>query len=224
MAEYIIVAGSSLFKIPDSVPDDVGVLSETLAVAIRAIRLGGIKQGDKVAIVGAGIIGLCTLLAARVAGAGEVYIVDKLKGRVRLASVLGAAKAINLEENDPIEIVKEVTGGLGADVSLNCADNAEAPRLAIDMARRGGTAVLVGVSSKPTSFYFETLVFDGKTVIGSPIYIDETGTALALLADKRIEPDRLITARVPLKDAAELGFEKLLNDKENNVKMLLQIP
>ena len=131
--------------------------------------------------------------------------------------------AINLEENNPIELIKDLTDGLGVDVSLNCADNPDAPQLAIELVRRGGTIVLVGVSSKPSSFRFENLVFDGKTVIGSPIYIDEPKAALALLADGRIEPGKLITAEVPLKDAKQLGFEKLLTDKENNIKVLLKV-
>ena len=66
-------------------------------------------------------------------------------------------------------------------------------------------------------------MFQQKTIVGSPIYVDEGKTAVELLADKKLDPSRLITAKVPLKDGAEMGFESLVHNKEDNVKILLQI-
>jgi len=67
-------------------------------------------------------------------------------------------------------------------------------------------------------------MFNQKTIVGSPIYVDEATTAVTLLADRRIDPSKLITSKVPLKDAVSMGFEKLINNKEENIKVLLQIP
>jgi len=67
-------------------------------------------------------------------------------------------------------------------------------------------------------------MYNQKTMVGSPIYVDEGETAVALLADKSIDSGRLITSKVPLKDAVEMGFEQLLSNKEDNIKVLLQIP
>ena len=67
-------------------------------------------------------------------------------------------------------------------------------------------------------------MFNQKTIVGSPIYVDEAKTAIALMADGRIAPGRLITSTALLKDAVEMGFEKLINNKEENIKVLLQIP
>jgi len=80
----------------------------------------------------------------------------------------------------------------------------------VDLARKGGTTVI-------------SVMFNQKTVVGSPIYVHEAKTAITLLADKRIDPRMLITSKVPLKDAVEMGFEKLIVNKEDNIKILLQI-
>ena len=223
MAEYVVVPSYSVYKLPDLVSDEVGTLIEPLAVAIHAVRQGNVRPGDTVAIVGSGTIGLCVLLAARAAGASEVYVVDKIKRRGEIASAMGATAFINLNDGDPVQLIRNLTGGLGADISFECVGHPDTPQLSVDLARRGGTTVIVGVFDKPSSFHFHSVMFNQKTIVGSPIYVHEAKTAIALIADKRIDPRRLITSKVPLKDAVEMGFEKLIANKEDNIKILLQI-
>ena len=123
-----------------------------------------------------------------------------------------------------IQLIKNLTDGLGADISIECVGRPETPQLAVDIARRGGTTVLVGVFEESSSFDFNSVAFNDKTVVGSAIYVHEPATAIALMADKRIDPSRLITSKVPLKDAVELGFKKILASKEENFKVLLEVP
>ncbi|MFC1942556.1 2,3-butanediol dehydrogenase [Chloroflexota bacterium] len=224
MAEYRIAPDYSLYKLPDSVSDEIGVLVEPLAVAIHAIRLGKVHIGDTVAVVGDGTIGLCALLAARASGASEVYVVAKHKLRGEFATAMGATAVIYPGEGDPVRQLKDLTSGLGADVSIECVGRPDTPQLAVDLVRSGGTTVIVGVFEKPSLIDFRTVLFGEKTIVGSPIYIDEARPAIALLADGRIDAGRLITAKVPLKDAVEKGFEELINNKDKNLKILLQIP
>ena len=224
MAEYLIAPSYAVYKLPDSVSDEVGALVEPLAVTIHAVRQGNVRPGDKVAIVGAGTIGLCTLLTARAAGASEVYVVDKIKGRIKLALAMGATAVINPNDGDPVKLIANLTDGLGVDVSFECVGHPDTPQLSVDLVRKGGTTVIVGVFEKPSSFHFQSVMFNQKTIVGSPIYVHEAKTAIALLADKRIDPRRLITSKVPLKDAVSMGFEKLIANKEENIKVLLQIP
>jgi len=223
MAEYVVVPSYSVYKLPDSVSDEVGTLVEPLAVAIHAVRQGNVRPGDTVGIVGAGTIGLCTLLAARAAGASEVYVVAKHRGRGEIALAMGATAVINPNDGDPVKLIANLTDGLGVDVSFECVGRPDTPQICVDLARRGGTTVIMGVFDKPSSVHFHSVMFNQKTIVGSPIYVDEAKTAIALIADKRIDPQRLITSEVPLKDAVEMGFEKLINNKEDNIKILLQI-
>ncbi len=224
MAEYAVVPSYSVYKLPNSVSDELGALVEPLAVAIHAVRQGNVRPGDTVAIVGSGTIGLCVLLAARAAGATEVYVMDKIKRRGEIALTMGATAFINPDDGAPVKQVANLTDGLGADISFECVGHPDTPQLALDLARRGGTTVIVGVFDKPSSIDFFSVMFNQKTIVGSPIYVDEAKTAITLLADKRIDPGRLITSKVPLKDAVEMGFEKLIANKEDNIKVLLQIP
>ena len=223
MAEYAIVPSYAAYKLPDSVSDELGALVEPLAVAIHAVRQGNVRPGDTVAIVGSGTIGLCVLLAARAAGAAEVYVVDKVKPRGELALAMGATMFINPEDENPVQLVKDLTRGLGVDISFECVGIQVTAQLALGLARSGGTIVIVGVFEAPASIDLFNLMFYQKTLVGSPIYVHEAETVITLLADKRINPGKLITAKVPLKDAVEKGFEKLIANKEDNIKILLQI-
>ncbi len=223
MAEYVVVPSYSVYKLPDSVSDEVGALVEPLAVAIHAVRQGNVRPGDIVGIVGDGTIGLCNLLAARAAGASEVYVVAKHRGRGEIALAMGATAVINLKDDDPVKLISNLTDGLGVDVSFECVGRPDTPQICIDLTRKDGTIVIIGVFEKPSLVNFQNIMFNQKTIVGSPIYVDEAKTAIALLADKRIDPHRLITSKVPLKDAVGMGFEKLISNKEDNIKILLQI-
>lgn len=224
MAEYLVTPAYSLYTLPDSVSDESGSLVEPMAVAIHAIQQGKVGLGDTIAIVGDGTIGLCVLLAATAAGVSAAYLVAKHKGRGEQALAMGATGIIYLVDGNTVEQVKNITGGLGVDVSFECVGQPDTPQLAMDLTRNGGTTVITGVFEKPALIDFFSVMFNQKTIIGSPIYVDEARTAITLLSGKSIDPGRLITSIVPLKDAVENGFEKLINNKEDNIKILLQIP
>ena len=177
-----------------------------------------------VAVLGDGTIGICVMLAARAAGAAEVYVVAKHKSKGVAAAAMGAAKVVYLGDGDPVQMVKDLTGGLGADITFECAGRPDTPQMAVDLARRGGTTVVVGVFEGPGSFDFNSIAFEDKTVVGSAIYVHEGKTAIDWMADGRINPGRLITAKVPLEDAVTKGFEELIANKEKNFKVLLQVP
>jgi (R,R)-butanediol dehydrogenase/meso-butanediol dehydrogenase/diacetyl reductase len=223
MAEYVAIPSYAAYKLPDSVSDELGALVEPLSVALHAVQRGNVRPGDNVAIMGAGTIGLSVLLAARAAGATNIYVVDKIKGRGELALAMGATAFIKAEDEDPEKRVKDLTDGLGADISFECVGVQATAQLAQKLARSGGTIVIVGVFAAPPSVDLFDLMFNQKTIAGSSIYVHEAETVIALLANKSIDPGRLITSKVPLKDAVEMGFEKLIKDQEHEVKILLNV-
>jgi (R,R)-butanediol dehydrogenase/meso-butanediol dehydrogenase/diacetyl reductase len=224
LAEYFVIPAYAVYRLPDNVYNEAGVLVEPLAVGLHAVNQGKVRAGDTVAILGDGAIGLCVLMAAKVAGAGAIYIVSKHRGRGELARRLRATDVIYLDSADPASRLQELMDGPGADVAFECVGNPETPQLTVNLTRRGGTIVLVGVFDRPGDFDFSSLSLTERTMVGSSIYIDEGRTAIALLAQKKIDPAPLITSRVPLKDAVKLGFEALLADKEANIKVLLEVP
>jgi (R,R)-butanediol dehydrogenase / meso-butanediol dehydrogenase / diacetyl reductase len=224
LAEYFVIPAYACYKLPDSVSDELGALVEPLAVGLHAVRQGKVQAGDTVAILGDGTIGLCVLMAAKVAGARAIYLVSKHRGRGELARRLGATDIIYQDSSDPAQCLHDLMNGPGADVAFECVGNPETPQLTIELTRRGGVIVLVGVFDRPGIVDFSSLTFTERTMVGSSIYIDEGRKAIDLLAERSIDPTPLITSRAPLKDAVRLGFEALLTDKEANIKVLLTVP
>jgi len=223
MAEYFVAPAYACYKLPDSVSDEFGALVEPLAVSFHAIRQGRVSPGDTVAIVGDGAIGLGALLCARAAGASKVYMVAKHRGRGRLAEKLGATAVIYLDEGDPVQKLMDMKGGIGVNAAIECVGYPDTPQLALNLTQRAGIAVITGVFEKPGTIDFSTILFTERMLVGSSIYIHEGKTVIDLLADKRIDPGPLITSVVPLEDAAAQGFERLLNNKEANIKVLLRV-
>jgi (R,R)-butanediol dehydrogenase / meso-butanediol dehydrogenase / diacetyl reductase len=223
MAEYFVHPAYACYKLPDSVSDELGALVEPLAVALHAVNQAHVQSGDKVAIVGDGAIGLSALLAAKVAGASEVYLIAKHKGRGGLAEKLGATAVIYSNDENPVKRLQELTGGPGVDAAIECVGYPDTPQLTVELTRRGGIAVIAGVFKRPGMLDFSTITFTEKTLVGSSIYVHEGKTAIALMAEKKIDPSPLITSVIPLKDAVKRGFEELIRNKEANIKVLLRV-
>jgi len=220
-AEYVNVPAYTLYKLPPEIPSDIGALVEPIAVGIHAIRRGHVLEGDTVAIVGAGPIGLVTLQAARAAGASKVFCIEIAKARKEFAQKLGATAVVDPTETDVIEEIRRLTDGLGVDVAIECVGGEGTAPLAIQLTRVGGRAVIVGIFEKPSQLHFNELVFYEKEVYGSLAYYGEFDTAIALLADGRIVGEPLITGKIKLDEIVEKGFEELIAHKESNIKILV---
>ena len=221
-AEYLVTPGYSCFKLPDSVSDELGSLVEPLSVAVHAVKRGNVQPGDTVAIVGDGTIGLCVLLAARAAGASAVYVISKHDKRAAKAMEMGATGIISSRDN-PVEIIREKTGGIGVDISFESVGNNQAVQTAVDVVRRDGTTVVIGLFEKAGTFNFGEIPLSEKNIKGSSIYVLEADAVIAMLADGRIAPRALITSIVPLGEKAGGVFAQLLDDKEHNLKLLFKV-
>lgn len=136
------------FKISDAISDADGAMLEPLGVALFATDLGKVQLGDTVVIIGCGPIGLLTLQCARLAGAGRVIALDKLAYRLKAARDLGADDTLLVTGDSHIESVLDWTAGRGADVVFEAAGDNDAPRDAVEMARRGGMVVYIGIPPK----------------------------------------------------------------------------
>ncbi|MBW2560894.1 MAG: 2,3-butanediol dehydrogenase [Deltaproteobacteria bacterium] len=222
-AEYVNVPSYTLYSLPPEIPSDAGALVEPVAVGVHAIRRGNVLIGDTVATVGTGTIGQVTLQAAKAAGAGKVFVVEKAQARKEYAKNLGATAVIDPTETDPVAEVRRLTDGLGVDVAFECVGGHETGALTIDLARIGGRAVLVGIFERPSEVHFNNLVFTEKEVFGSLAYYGEFKTAIALMADGRIVAEPMITARIKLDDIVEKGFKELLENREKHIKILVSL-
>lgn len=145
-AEYVMGPETKFYKLPDHVSFEEATLLDTFAVSLHAIQLSGLKINDKVAITGAGPIGLAQLQLAKACGA-DVLVTDVVASSLEMAKALGADVTVNLKEEDAYQKVMEFTNYRGVDISYECAGGTSMPDSlpqAISYARINGKVVVVG--------------------------------------------------------------------------------
>lgn len=222
-AEYVNVPEYMCFKLPGTMPPENGALAEPTAVAVRAVRTGGVKLGDTVAVVGGGTIGLLCLQVALLSGAARVFVVEPHENRRRLACKLGAKQAIDPMAANPQEALMDLTGGEGADVVLECGGNQATMSVAPLLARPQGVVVITGLHNEPVGIDLFSLVRREVTIKGSfsHIYDHDFSEAVALLGAGQVLAAPLISARISIDEAIEKGFEKLLRNRGEDLKVLI---
>ncbi|KZM27989.1 hypothetical protein ST47_g860 [Ascochyta rabiei] len=217
LAEFVDVRADRVFALPDTLSDEHAALAEPLATALRAVRQGEVGPGDRVAVIGAGPVGLMTALALRATGTDDVLVVEVNDGRAE------AAREFGFRTCRPEELADQASAVLGGapTVIFECAGHESALPLAIDTAHPLGRIVAVGV-------LFETVAISSLAIIGKELRIigsyahttQDFANAIELLAARSIPADRLITGRVALEDATR-AFDELVDPATSHIKILL---
>ncbi|MDA2988577.1 MAG: alcohol dehydrogenase catalytic domain-containing protein [Actinomycetota bacterium] len=200
-ATYVTHNVRCIFRLPDGMSFDEGALADPASIALHVARRGNIHVGDTVVVTGAGAIGLLAADAARICGASSVVVVGR-GHRLQLAASLGFA-AIDAHSGDPVAQVIDITGGLGADVVLECAGVPETLTWAMDMLRRGGRCAMVGIPTEDVSLKCQRLVLDELELVGSRASAGEMRRVLPFMADGRMRAKELITHHFSLSDYSE---------------------
>ncbi len=221
-AELVNIPANLLYRLPEGFPDEAGALIEPLAVGMHAVKKAGSLLGQTVVVVGAGTIGLCTIMCARAAGAARIIALEMSTARKAKALEVGATEVLDPSQCDAIASVRELTDGYGAAVSFECIGHKSTAKLAIDVIRKGGRCVMVGIFEEPSEFNFFEIVATEKQVIGALAYNGEFADVIALIADGRLDVTPLITGRIELEHILEQGFEELVNNKDQNVKIIVR--
>jgi (R,R)-butanediol dehydrogenase/meso-butanediol dehydrogenase/diacetyl reductase len=222
MAEYCITAEENCIPLPEELSDDIAAVAEPLAVMVRAVRKGRVMIGDTVTVVGAGTIGLMGIAAARVAGASKIISITHGGKRAQVAAQMGTNYVLNTREPGWREEFLDITNGMGSEVVIDAGGNLAAMRLAVDLTMRRGRCVLNSVVNADVSLSAWDIVIDEKEVIGTVAhsFTHEFPWAVQFLADGRVNVESLITARIPLEQAVELGFNRLREDR-SQIKILI---
>jgi alcohol dehydrogenase len=199
------VADVNLALVPPSIDDERALfVGDVATTGIYAASLADPGPKDVVAIVGAGPVGLCTAMALRAAGARHVHLVDRDPARLSLASACGATP-IDMRDANPEMTLARLTGARGADVVIDAVGAPDAYLAALEMVRRGGRVVVVGMYAAETVelqlgvawIRGLELRFAGET----PVHT-WWGRTMTAIAAGRIDPLPLVSHRLPLRDAA----------------------
>lgn len=201
-AEYLRMSEKHLLALPDGLSLRGAALAEPLAVALHALRRGGIQAGQRLFVAGAGPIGALAVAAARAQGVTDINVSEPSSVRRALAIQLGARAAAPDEFEilrSPYDLVAEP-----ADVALECSGRADAMELSLAQLGRGGTLVLVGAGMKPPRFDPNRILLNELVITGSYVYdADGFESALALLADPSFPTEAML-------DPDDVGLDDLL--------------
>ena len=209
-AEFVKIPAYQLHRLPDEVSYVEGALIEPLAVALHGIWRSGMKPGDTVAVLGAGPIGLLTMLWAKKGGASKVFATEVEERRLANAKVLSDV-VLNPSQTDIVSEIIAQTDGFGPDIVFECSGNTEAQVQAITLVRKGGRVVLLGVGHENTSIPSYLILAREITIIGSHAYASllESGEfpkCIEFVKSKRIDLSQISTTKIRLEDIAEKGF------------------
>ncbi len=195
--QYVVVPARNTHRLPDSVDFEAGALTEPLACVVHAVtKTPTLSPGDVAVIAGPGAIGLLTLQVVKAAGATAVILgVDVDGRRLELARELGADYVVNVQRDDAKLIVQSITDeGLGADIVYECSGAGTAAAQLLDLVRRRGCYVQIGLFGKPVAWDLDQICYKELVVTGSNASVPSAWIkALRLMATGEVQTKPLIT-------------------------------
>lgn len=215
-AEYVLAKEFQAVSLPDHVSFEEAAIMEPLAVCIRGIRNSQLDLGDNVVVIGAGPIGLITMMCAFKRGAAKVFVLEKSQRRRELALQLGATGVLQPEGVD--ELKKELDL---VDIVFDCVGSSSTLNMAIELVRNGGQILILGATQELVS-YNQTNVLvraiDLKHSMG--YFVDDFELAIKCVSAGMFALNDLISDVLPIERITD-GFNQLL-DTEAAVKILIK--
>lgn len=206
LVRYYKHAADFCFKLPDHVTMEEGALLEPLAVGIHACKRGGVSAGHVVLVLGAGPIGLLTMLTAKAFGAHKVLIIDILQSRLDFAKSLGADYTLLIgKDSNEAELVRKIHEILEGhpDVSFDASGAQATVRLALLATKSGGVAVLVGMGAPEQTVPLAGALSREVDIRGIFRYVNDYPTALAMVASGKINVKPLVTHHFSIEESLE---------------------
>lgn len=221
--EYVAHEADLCFKLPDNVSTLEGALIEPLAVGFHAAIQGDAHLGQKAVVMGAGCIGLVSMMALKARGVSEVYVVDIMEKRLEKALELGATGVINGSKEDVLERVKALTNGTGMDLVIETAGTEITTRQAVHIAKKGSNIVLVGYSKSGEMTLPMSLVLDKELTFKTVFrYRHIYPMAIDAVAAGKVNLKGIVTDVFEL-DEAQKAMDYSVNNKADIVKAVIRI-
>jgi L-iditol 2-dehydrogenase len=219
-AEYVVVPQRIVYHLPDALEFQEAAMLEAVSVALHGVRVSEMKGGETVLVIGAGMIGLLTLQAAKAAGASRVLVADIDPSRLKRAEGVGADETLLLSGSELVQEILRRTGGRGVDLVLEAVGREETISASIASVRKGGTVTLIGNISPEVKIPLQVVVSRQIRLQGSCASSGEYPQAMELLAKGQIQVKQLITAVAPLSEGPR-WFARLHAGEPNLMKIVL---
>ena len=222
LAPKMALRPDMVLKVPDNVKDEEMAMVEPTAVGLHAVHLADIKVGQKVLVIGGGIIGLVSAMFAKKEGASFVAVSETNKKRAQKAIEFNVAdKTYDATSAEFMKNVMEDTAGNGFDVVIECCGNDKAVSSALMACRPGGTIILVGVSLGAITIPTVVGVMSELTIKGAIAYTkEEFQTCIDLIANKQIDVMKFVSDVVSLEEVQH-AYERLTSGVDEAIKILV---
>lgn len=219
-AEYVNVPARCLIPWPEGLPAEAAALAEPLANGIHVVNLTRHLPAATALVIGAGPIGLFCQQALQVLRGARVFVADLSPERLAVAARLGAARTINPRTEDVAAILREATGGEGADLTVDAVGGAVTKKTSLDALRPGGASVWIGLHENAVTIDTYGITLPEKQVLGTyAAKIEELRQALELMASGRVDALTWVQ-RFALKDAVP-AFHRMLAAQGADLKAVI---
>jgi len=219
-AEYVALPARILYRLPGDFSFSDAAMLEAVSVGLHGVQMAELKGGETALVIGAGMIGLLTLQAAKALGCARVLVADVDESRLKLAKNVGADETLCASGAELLAAVLRLTGGRGVDVALEAVGRNETVQGAIDCTRKGGKVVLIGNVAPEVTLPLQKVVTRQIRLQGSCASAGEYPLAIELIAAGKIAVRPLITAVAALEDGPS-WFDRLPAREPNLMKVIL---
>jgi L-iditol 2-dehydrogenase len=219
-AEYVVVPKHIIYLLPETIAFTEAAMLEAVSVALHAVRVSQVQGGETALVIGAGMIGLMILQAARSAGCSTIFIADVDATRLNLAKQIGADEILHCSGADLVAEVHKLTNGRGAEIAFEAVGRNETVAAAIDSTRKGGTVTLVGNIAAEVTLPLQKVVTRQLKLQGTCASAGEYPQAIDLIANGKIQVKPLITAVASLAEGPD-WFRRLHAREPNLMKVIL---
>lgn len=222
-AQYVINNINTVHRIPDHIDFSEAALITNLGCVLYGFQtVGGYVAGDHVAVIGPGPLGLISAQVAKVFGAERVYLIGTRASRLSVGAETGADRVINVHDEDPVSVVLEETGGIGADLVIESSGGMDAPMMAIKMAKPMGKILLLGMPHEPVLMDLADLLLKNKSIhtVRGEGWANVT-RAVSLLGSGKVTLKPYVTHSFPLLDVS-LAFKTFVERIGGAVKVIVK--
>lgn len=242
LSDHVVVPRKSVYAIPDNVSLEVAALVEPLAVAWHAVNISDFKAGYACLVLGGGPIGLAVVQTLKARGAGIIIVSEVSTRRREFATYFGADHVLDPIKDDVVAKVHQICGGQGVNIAYDAAGVQVGLDTAILAIRARGLLVMIAVWEKTATITPNQLAFRERRYQGVATY--QEGDFQAVLdaissgecfsekwpyhsiddsASGRLKPQSMVTKKIKMDEVEEQGFKALINDKDNQVKILIEV-
>ncbi|KAL9588235.1 MAG: hypothetical protein Q9203_002950 [Teloschistes exilis] len=224
LSEHVVVPRAAVYKIPEGVSLEAGALVEPIAVAWHSVKISPLKKGDTVLVLGGGPIGLAVIQCLKAKGAERIIASEVAPGRKEFAKRFGADYVLDPTTDDIVARVREICGGIGADLAFDAAGVQAGLDQALKAIRAQGTLVNIAVWEKPAHLQMNDLVFRERKYVGVTTYVEgDFREVLDAMASGQLKPEPMITRKIQMDEIEEKGFKALIEEKDKHVKVLVEV-